>query len=103
MKPYVPLGILYISAYLKQAGYDVMVFDSTFRSFEEQKQAIMDEKPNIIAIYCNLMTKLNVIPLIKFIKSQPELSGSKIILGGPEPPHYFNEFMNTGANIIVEG
>jgi anaerobic magnesium-protoporphyrin IX monomethyl ester cyclase len=103
MKPYVPLGILYISSYLKQAGYDVTIFDSTFRSFEEQKKAIIEQKPDIIAVYCNLMTKLNVIPLIKFIRSTPLLNSTKIVLGGPEPPNYFEEFINSGADIIVEG
>jgi anaerobic magnesium-protoporphyrin IX monomethyl ester cyclase len=32
MKPYAPLGILYISAYLKREGFDVEVFDTTFSS-----------------------------------------------------------------------
>ena len=31
MKPYPPLGILYLSAYLKRAGFSVEVFDATFR------------------------------------------------------------------------
>src|SRR6185503_17984250 len=30
MKPYPPLGLLYLSAYLKRAGCSVEVFDSTF-------------------------------------------------------------------------
>jgi radical SAM superfamily enzyme YgiQ (UPF0313 family) len=103
MKPYVPLGILYISAYLKQKGFDVEIYDSTFKSFEEQKKRIIEVKPEIIAIYCNLMTKLNVLPLMQFIKSSPELKKTKIILGGPEPPFYANDFLNSGADIIVEG
>jgi anaerobic magnesium-protoporphyrin IX monomethyl ester cyclase len=103
MKPYVPLGILYISAYLKENGFDVTVFDSTFSSPEEQRKKLLDEKPGIIAIYCNLMTKLNVLPLIKFIKSSAELKHSKIVLGGPEPPFYAKEFLDYGADVIVEG
>lgn len=101
MKPYVPLGILYISAYLKQHGFNIELYDSTFKSFEEQKKQLMESKPEIIAIYCNLMTKLNVLPLIKFIKSN--LAKSKIILGGPEPPFYAKEFLDYGADIIAEG
>ena len=30
MKPYPTLGLLYLSAYLKRAGLDVEVFDTTF-------------------------------------------------------------------------
>ncbi len=103
MKPYVPLGILYISAYLKENRFDVTVFDSTFSSPEEQRKKLVEEKPGIIAVYCNLMTKLNVLPLIKFIKSSPDLQHSKIVLGGPEPPFYAKEFLDYGADIIVEG
>jgi anaerobic magnesium-protoporphyrin IX monomethyl ester cyclase len=101
MKPYVPLGILYISSYLKQHGFDVELYDSTFKSFSDQKKTLLKAKPDLIAIYCNLMTKLNVLPLMKFIKE--ELPASKIILGGPEPPFYSEEFLNAGADIIVEG
>lgn len=103
MKPYVPLGILYISSYLKQHGFNVELYDSTFKSFEKQKKKLIESKPDIIAIYCNLMTKLNVLPLMKFIKSTPELLKSKIILGGPEPPFYSKEFLDACADIIVEG
>lgn len=103
MKPYVPLGILYISSYLKKTGIDVSVFDSTFHSPDEQKQKLIETKPDIIAIYCNLMTKLNVLPLIKFIRSSAELKNVKIVLGGPEPPFHADEFLSYGADFIVEG
>jgi anaerobic magnesium-protoporphyrin IX monomethyl ester cyclase len=103
MKPYVPLGILYLSSFLKQHGFDVELYDSTFKSSDDQKKKLIESKPDVIAIYCNLMTKLNVLPLMKFIKSAPELAESKIILGGPEPPFYSEEFLNAGADIIVEG
>lgn len=103
MKPYVPLGILYISAYLKQFGFDVMVYDSTFKSFEDQKKVLGEIQPDVVGIYCNLMTKLNVLPLIKFIKSTPKLIKTKIILGGPEPPFNSKKFLDYGADIIVAG
>ena len=35
MRPYPPLGLLYISAYLKAHGADVAVFDTTFSSRHE--------------------------------------------------------------------
>ncbi len=103
LKPYVPLGILYISSYMKQHGFNVELYDSTFKSFEDQKKKLISAEPDVIAIYCNLMTKLNVLPLMKFIKSTSEFKKSKIVLGGPEPPFYSEEFLNAGADIIVEG
>lgn len=103
MKPYVPLGILYLSSFLKQNGMDVTLYDSTFKSKEEQRQQLLKSKPDVVAVYCNLMTKLNVLSLIKFIRSSLLLKDSKIILGGPEPPFYAKEFLDYGADIIVEG
>ena len=103
MKPYPPLGILFISSYLKNFGFDVSLYDSTFENFENQKEFIKKLKPDIIGIYCNLMTKLNVIPLMKFIKSDPILKEIIIILGGPEPPYYADNFLKAGADFIVEG
>jgi anaerobic magnesium-protoporphyrin IX monomethyl ester cyclase len=61
MKPYVPLGILCISAYLEQHAYENEVFDSTFSSFELLKKHLLKQQPDVIGIYTNLMTKLNVL------------------------------------------
>ena len=41
MMPYVPLGILYISSYLRQHGFDVELYDSTFKSFDDQKKKLV--------------------------------------------------------------
>src|SRR5579883_1682846 len=35
MKPYAPLGILYLAAYVRQLGYRVQVYDNTFRLDEQ--------------------------------------------------------------------
>lgn len=103
MRPYVPLGILYISAWLQQHGYDNHVFDSTFSTFEKQKSFILEQKPDVLAIYTNLMTKLNVLRTIQFVKNQPELAHTKIVLGGPEVRNHVNNFLKHGADYIVLG
>ena len=103
MKPYPPLGILYISAYLEQHNYDNDVFDSTFNSFIKWQEQVINTKPDIIAIYTNLMTKLNVLRMIKFVRSQKELSHTKIVLGGPEVKNHIDNFLKYGADIIVFG
>ena len=99
MKPYPPLGILYISSYLKSMGYEVDVFDSTFKTTQEFQALVRSARPSIVGIYCNLMTKLHVLDLIRFCKSH----GAVVILGGPEPPYYSKEFLEFGADVIVIG
>jgi radical SAM superfamily enzyme YgiQ (UPF0313 family) len=103
MKPYVPLGILYISAYLEQHGYENEVFDSTFSSFEILCQKLLDMQPDVIGIYTNLMTKVNVLRIIRYIKSQKDLQHTRIILGGPEVRNHVANFLLHGAEFIVLG
>jgi len=103
MRPYVPLGILYISAFLEKHGFENEVFDSTFSTLDKLKEKILEESPDAIAIYTNLMTKLNVLKIIKFIRSESTLNKTKIILGGPEVRNYAENFLNYGADFIIIG
>lgn len=103
MRPYPPLGILYLSAYLEEHGIENEVFDATFSSFDSMKQYLASEKPDIVGIYTNLMTKINVLKIITFIKTHPDLYNCKIILGGPEVRNHAENFLNYGAHVIVLG
>ena len=103
MRPYPPLGILYISSYLEQNGYANEVFDSTFSNLEKLKNYISENQPPVIGIYTNLMTKLNVLRIIKFIKEATTLQHIKIILGGPEVRNHKEKFLEYGADVIVFG
>jgi hypothetical protein len=51
MRPYVPLGILYISSYLELHGYENEVFDATFSSFETLKKRLLLQRPAVVGIY----------------------------------------------------
>jgi radical SAM superfamily enzyme YgiQ (UPF0313 family) len=99
MRPYPPLGLLYVSSHLKAKGFEVGVFDSTFSSFGEFETLIQSEKPPIVGIYCTLMTKQNVLRMTRLCKDL----GLTVILGGPEPPHYADEYLERGADVIVIG
>lgn len=102
MRPYPPLGILYISAYLEENGFENTVFDSTFSELEKLKAFILEQRPDVIGIYTNLMTKLNVLKIISFIKTESSLS-TKIVLGGPEVRNHKEKFLEFGADVIVFG
>jgi radical SAM superfamily enzyme YgiQ (UPF0313 family) len=103
MKPYPPLGILYISAYLKENGIDNYIFDTTFSTKSKLKEYLVKEKPDFLAIYVNLMTKLNVLEIIKFIRSSDSLKNSKLILGGPEVRYNASDLIQHGADFAVFG
>ena len=99
MKPYPPLGILYISSYLKAKGFGVEVFDSTFRTKDEFRAHLEQTRPPIVGIYVNLMTKLNALELIRWCKA----AGATVVVGGPEIPFYGEEFLRHGADVGVIG
>ncbi len=103
MKPYVPLGILSISAYLEQRNIRHTVIDNTFSDFESFKNTLVAEKPSVIGIYTNLMTKLNVLKIIRFIRDNEALKTMKVILGGPEVRNHAENFLKHGADVLVIG
>jgi anaerobic magnesium-protoporphyrin IX monomethyl ester cyclase len=103
MRPYPPLGILYIAAWLEENGYPNSVFDSTFGTLEMLKSHILELQPDMVGIYTNLMTKLNVLKIIQFVKDRETLKNTKIILGGPEVRNHKEKFLEYGADVIVYG
>lgn len=102
MKPYPPLGLLYVSGYLLSKNIANDVFDSTFYTKAQQLDFILEKKPEVIAIYTNLMTKIEVVSLIKILKTEP-YGFPKIILGGPDVTYNVENYLNTGADFLVIG
>jgi anaerobic magnesium-protoporphyrin IX monomethyl ester cyclase len=99
MKPYPPLGILHLSACLKQRGFHVRVYDATFGSMAGFRTILEQERPPVVGIYCTLMTKFAVLEMIRMAR----LAGSKVVLGGPEPAGYAGEYLACGADVVVFG
>jgi len=99
MKPYPPLGLLYLSAWLKRAGCRVEVFDSTF-SDRAALEARFDRTPGgIVGIYTNLMTRRSVLAIVRAAKSRRWT----VVLGGPESANYPGEYLAAGADVVAIG
>src|SRR5580658_2532108 len=99
MKPYPPLGILYISSHLRRKGVQVEVFDSTFGSRDRLFEILRQSPPAVLGVYANLMTRSNVLEILRVAKE----SGWRTVAGGPEPSAYIPEYLNAGADVIVIG
>jgi anaerobic magnesium-protoporphyrin IX monomethyl ester cyclase len=99
MKPYPPLGILYISSYLKAKGFAVNVFDSTFSSQHAFAEQVTQTRPPVVGIYANMMTRANVLQMVSVAKAE----GSTVIVGGPDPANYPQHYLDWGADIVVIG
>jgi anaerobic magnesium-protoporphyrin IX monomethyl ester cyclase len=99
MKPYPPLGILYICSHLRHKGIGAEVFDSTFSSRKELFELLRQGPPSILGIYANLMTRSNVVEILRVAKE----AGWQTLVGGPEPGAYVHEYLLAGADVVVIG
>lgn len=98
MRPYPTLGLLYVSAFLRRAGFDVEVFDTTF----VPRQRLFDRLAmgsGVVGIYTNLMTRRPVLDIVAAAKRH----GWTVVLGGPESANYPSEYLAAGADVIVWG
>ncbi len=102
-KPYPPLGILYLSAWLDQHGYPNSVFDTTFATPLAQQQQLLHQRPDILAVYTNLMTKLHVVKLLQFIRQEESLRQCLIVVGGPDITYNIDQYLKLGADVLVIG
>ncbi len=99
MRPYPPLGLLYLSSHLKARGFQVGLFDSTFRTPAAFREQVARERPPVVGFYTNMMTRRQVLRMIPACREQ----GATVIVGGPDPANYPEAFLAHGADIVVVG
>jgi radical SAM superfamily enzyme YgiQ (UPF0313 family) len=99
LRPYPPLGILYLSAYLRSRGFEVDVYDSTWGGREELFRILDQGPPAMLGLYANLLTRRSALSIIVRARA----NGWKVIVGGPEPANYAEEYLAAGADYVVPG
>jgi anaerobic magnesium-protoporphyrin IX monomethyl ester cyclase len=99
MKPYPPLGLLYLSAYLRRAGFSVEVFDATFATRASLLDRLSAGPGGVLGIYTNLITRAAVVDIARHAKRH----GWTVVSGGPESANYPTEYLEHGADVIVVG
>ena len=67
------------------------------------KSYLLKHQPRLIAIYTNLMTKLNVLRLYQFIRENESLADSIIVTGGPDVRYNAEDYLKNGSDIVVVG
>jgi anaerobic magnesium-protoporphyrin IX monomethyl ester cyclase len=99
MKPYAPLGLLYLSSHLRAKGFGVELYDSTFGTREELLRILQSEPPSVLGIGANLLTRGSVLQIVGAARE----AGWKVVVGGPEPANYAAEYLDAGADVVVDG
>jgi radical SAM superfamily enzyme YgiQ (UPF0313 family) len=99
MRPHPPLGLLYLSSHLKARGFDVGVFDGTFQSPDAFGDALRRDRPPVVGMAVNLMTKRQALAMIAAARAH----GARVVVGGPDPPHHADAYLAAGADVVVVG
>lgn len=99
MRPYPPLGLLYISSHLKSKGFDVAVFDSTLGRRRDLYDLLERQRPPVVGLYVNLIIRKSTLEIVRHAKSR----GARVVVGGPEPANYPREYLANGADVVVRG
>ena len=64
MRPYAPLGLLYLSSHLRAKGLSVEIYDSTFGTKADLFSTLRHGPPSALGVYANLMTRQNALEII---------------------------------------
>jgi radical SAM superfamily enzyme YgiQ (UPF0313 family) len=87
MTPYFPLGILYLAAVVREAGYDVAVFDAMFAQGDEAFVAALErEQPRVVGFSVLATVRQAALRLVLLAKQQgTAVSAPFVIVGGADP------------------
>ncbi|HAN32479.1 MAG TPA: B12-binding domain-containing radical SAM protein [Myxococcales bacterium] len=99
MRPYPPLGLLYIASHLESRGIDVEVFDSTFQDARDFQQRLESSRPSVVGIYVNMMTRVRALKMLRACKQV----GAKVVVGGPDPANWVEHYLDHGADAVAIG
>ncbi len=99
MCPYPPLGILYLSGFLRKFGWKPYILDTTFITRPEFEASLKSLNCGILGIYTTHVTRSSVIRQIQFAKSL----NYTVVLGGPDSANYPEEYLDHDADFIIIG
>lgn len=110
MQPYPPLGTLYATAYLRQHGYEVGLFDAMLAESEaEWATALERERPRFAVIYEDNFNYLSKMCLARMrqaaftMSAMAKEAGCTVIVCGSDASDHPAEFLAHGADYVLVG
>lgn len=95
MTPYFPLGLLYLAASARDAGYETSIFDAMFEVSDESFAAILArERPRIVGIGVLATVRAAALRLAQIAHDQ----GAIVVVGGADPTGRPESYLEHGVN-----
>lgn len=100
MRPFPPLGLQYLVAYLRREGVAADWWDSTWQPGPEAFPAALDAaRPTLVGFYGHTITR----PVTAGMVAEAKGRGLRVVAGGPDPVQYLDEYFAMGVEVVVVG
>lgn len=98
MRPFPPLGLQSLVAWLRQQGEACDWWDATFHPGPAAFAGILaDADPRLVGFYGHTVTRRAAGEMIRMAE------GRRIVAGGPDPVQYLEAWFELGAEVVVIG
>lgn len=100
MRPYPPLGIMYLASYLMESGFSVALLDNTFQpNLDKFSKLLSQNKPILTGISAVETTRQTAHQMCRIARE----AGCHVIAGGPDPVNSMESYFDSGADFICSG
>jgi anaerobic magnesium-protoporphyrin IX monomethyl ester cyclase len=110
MEPYPPLGTLYAAAAMREAGWDVALFDSMLADSEQDWAEALDlHRPHYAVIYednFNYLTKMCLLRMREAACTMIEMArarGCEVLVAGSDASDNPELYLERGARVVLLG
>lgn len=109
-QPYPPLGTLYAAAVMRQAGYDVALFDAMLAESEEEWAAALDRhRPRFAVVYEDNFNYLSKMCLLRMrqaaftMAAMAKAHGYTVIAAGSDASDHSPAYLQAGFDFVLLG
>lgn len=101
MRPFPPLGLQYLVAYLRQNDFPATDWwDATFQPGPAAFAGVLaDADPRVLGFYGHTITRPVTAGMVALAVSQ----GRRVVAGGPDPSQYLEAYFDMGVEVVVIG
>jgi anaerobic magnesium-protoporphyrin IX monomethyl ester cyclase len=110
MQPYPPLGTLYAASMLRQAGYEVALFDAMLaESTQAWQEALQQHQPRYAVIFEDNFNYLSKMSLLRMREAAFEMidyakqQDCMVIVAGADMSDHPEVYLQRGANYVILG